>query len=259
MSTASCHRRAHLAYCDQVSREIDRFVAVARTLDAGARVPSCPDWTAADLVQHIGTVHRWVHGNVSALSSTRIPSSEMDLEEPDDFTGRPAWLEAGKDKLLEALHAADPDAPMWAWGDDQHVRFWSRRMVHETTVHRVDAELTAGAEPSIDNEVAIDGVDEFLDNLPKAAYFAPRVNELRGDGEQLTFRCSDADVSWRIRLSPDVFAWEHTDRDAKAGVEGTAADLYLLAWGRRDPADESRFKVRGDRALIEFWRERSAI
>jgi hypothetical protein len=31
---------------------------------------------------------------------------------------------------------------MWAWGPDKHARFWSRRMLHETAVHRVTGDPT---------------------------------------------------------------------------------------------------------------------
>ena len=30
---------------------------------------------------------------------------------------------------------------MWAWGPDKHARFWPRRLLHETAVHRGDAYL----------------------------------------------------------------------------------------------------------------------
>ena len=139
------------------------------------------------------------------------------------------------------------------------MRFWSRRMLHESTVHRADAEFTLGREPEIDAGVAVDGVDEFLDNLPHAHYFAPRVKELVGSGERLMLRCTDASAAWTIRLSPDSFAWDHEDAEANVSVEAAAADLLLMAWGRRTPDDASRFKVTGDRALLDFWRERSSL
>ena len=42
-------------------------------------------------------------------------------------------------------------------------------MLHETTVHRADAELTAWlVDPEVDPVVAADGIDEFLFNLPSA-------------------------------------------------------------------------------------------
>ena len=50
--------------------------------------------------------------------------------------------------------------------------------------------------------MAADGVDELLANLPHAAYFAPTIANLRGDGERLAFRPIDVDLAWTIRLLP---------------------------------------------------------
>ena len=150
------------------------------------RVPTCPDWSLADLVRHTGTVHRWATRMVRDLAPQRLDPRSLDLGLPDDEAGYADWLASGARELVTTFGAADPDAAMWAWGADQHVRFWPRRMVHETTVHRADAELASGVQPRIDPATAADGIDELLDNLPTAAYFRPasrscgaRVSRLR--------------------------------------------------------------------------------
>ena len=108
---------------------------------------------------------------------------------------------------------------MWAWGSDQHARFWPRRMLHETTVHRADAELAGGTDPSVDDAVGIDGVDELLDNLPSAVYFAPNVAELKGDGDTLAIVAGDGDgdSAGRSTSREDGFAWSHDDPDRSVG------------------------------------------
>ncbi len=58
-------------------------------------------------------------------------------------------------------------------------------MLHETTMYRCDGQLALGAPPTIEPAVAVDGIDEFLDNLPYAVTFAPGVRNLRGDGQRL--------------------------------------------------------------------------
>lgn len=241
---------------------IRRFAAVAADLDPAARVPTCPDWSVADLTTHVGTVHRWAGNMVAVLAPERIPSSTMDLGVPDDPRERPAWLAAGADPLVETLRSRDPDAPMWAWGADKHVRFWPRRMVHETAVHLADAEFAAGIAPEVDAALAVDGIDEFLDNVSHAAYFAYKVTELRGNGERISFNAADAadaGARWSISLTPDGFSWDHVDADADVSVSGAAPDLYLMVWGRRRPDDGARFTVEGDRALLDRWVERSSL
>ena len=71
---------------------------------------------------------------------------------------------AGRGGFVEAP-PADPGSSMWAWGADQHARFWSRRQLHETLVHRCDLELAQSGRPSVPAHLAADTIDEFLDNL----------------------------------------------------------------------------------------------
>ena len=52
----------HDAHTDAIERESAAFVAAATEVDANARVPSCPDWTADDLLRHLGIVQRWATG-----------------------------------------------------------------------------------------------------------------------------------------------------------------------------------------------------
>ena len=143
-------------------------------------------------------------------------------------------------------------------GVDQHVRFWSRRMVHETIADTADAQLATGVAPVIDAPVAIDGIDELLDNLPTALYFAPNVAELRGNGESIHVHCTDSDGEWMIELEPAGFHWEHADSKGTVAVRGTAADLFLLLYGRYAAGDE-RFTRFGDTALLDRWLTNSAL
>jgi len=257
--TAECHRSTTAAYCEGLTDVVQRMAVVAEKLDPATRVPTCPDWNVGELTEHVGLTQRWACGMVKVLSPERIPGSKMGLKAPKDPAARPQWLTEWVPQMLEIFRGVDPDAPMWGWGSDKHARFWPRRMTHETTIHRADAEFAAGIDPEIDAALAVDGVDEFLDNLPHAAYFAPRVEELKGTGEKIGLRAADADIAWTIRLGPEGFSWDHEDSAASVTLRASAEDLYLLAWGRRKAEDASRFRVNGDRALLDFWIERSAI
>ncbi len=257
--TATCHRASPETYCDLLPPEIDRLARTLADLDLAARVPTCPDWTVEDLAVHIGTIHRWAMNMVKVLTPKRLSSAKMDLGMPDDPSKLAAWIGAGAEPLVETLRAAEHDAPMWAWGSDPYARFWPRRIVHESTVHRADAEFTAGIDPAIDRTVAVDGVDEFLDNLPYAAYFAPRVKELTGTGARIAFRARDANVVWTMVLGSDGFTWDHTEAGADASIEAESGDLLLLIYGRRKRENGDRFAISGDISLLDFWFERSSI
>lgn len=261
MSNQSGRAPSPAAHREAVAAETARMVAVVKGADLSAPVPGCPGWTLADLVKHTGSVQRWFAALLRGRVQERPASRDLELRLPAEESGYADWLTASAAEAASAFATVDPDAPMWVWGADPHARFWIRRMLCETLVHRTDAEAAAGLPSVIDPGLAADGVDEFLVNLPYAAFFAPRVAELRGDGETLRFSCTDTDGDWLIRLRPDGFGLEP---DATAGtradvtVRGTAADLLLLMYGRLGRTSDA-FEVVGDEALLARWSANSAF
>ncbi|SEB79036.1 maleylpyruvate isomerase family mycothiol-dependent enzyme [Streptomyces sp. TLI_105] len=244
-----------------VAAETARFVATVSTTDPSTPVPSCPGWTLADLTRHTGHVHRWFTELLRRRIQQPPTSRDVDLRLPEQPAGYPDWLAESGAEAAEVFAATDLDAPMWAWGLDQHARFWVRRMLFETLVHRADAELALGLAPHIDRDLAVDGIDEFLTNLPFASFFAPLTAELRGPGRTIRFSCTDGDDDWLIGLRPDGFGLvtDHTDpRTADATVRGTAADLLLLLYGRLD-RESNAFQLAGDPALLAHWFAHSAF
>jgi uncharacterized protein (TIGR03083 family) len=248
----------HQRCCDLASAEIARLAAVVRGADPATPVPTCGRWTMADLVQHIAHIHRWAAGMVAERSRTRHSRRKADLPLPADPATWSDWLAEAELLLVPVLRAADPETRMWAWGPDKHVRFWSRRMVHETAVHRVDAELALGIAPRVDPAVAVDGVEEFLENLPRSG-------SLRGDGERLRLLATDRPDRWTIVRRPAGFDWTRGEpADGPPGTAGSVtvrastAELYLLLWGRW-PYTDARFEVTGDRSLLAHWQRHAVI
>ena len=125
----------------------------------------------------------------------------------------------GAAKACRTFAAAEPAAPVWAWGADQHARFWPRRMLFETAIHRIDLDLTLGREPDLPVQVAVEGIDEQLENLPFVARWNGEVGRLRGAGQTLGFTATDADASWRVRLEADGWWWDRP-RNECAGCSG---------------------------------------
>lgn len=256
--TATCHRFELPEYCDLLEAELERLVAAALEADAGAAVPTCPGWSVRDVVEHVGGLHRWTEAHVRLLSSERIRARDLELGTPEDPSDWESWLGDGMASLVTTLRAADPDAEVWAWGSDKRARFWGRRMLFETNIHRADLELAQEKEPHIAATVAVDGIDEFLDNLPHAEYFAPQVKELRGTGERLRLHARDLDVTWTIGLFPDGFEWHHSGDEPNVRVEGNASDLLLFVYGRKSQKDRGLTAI-GHPGVLERWRTNSAI
>ncbi|HEX2316193.1 MAG TPA: maleylpyruvate isomerase family mycothiol-dependent enzyme [Thermomonospora sp.] len=254
----------HGRYCDAAEQEIAAFAAAVRDADPGTPVPTCPGWSVADLVVHLGRTHRWAHALVERLSPGNVPQRDIDMRFPADRrdpAGYLPWYAEGAAALLAALRAADPGAAMWVWGDDPHVRYWSRRMLHETAVHRADAQFAAGLDPVIEAAVAEDAVDELLANLPYARPWAPQVERLRGDGQTIALSSADTGVHWLVTLGPAGFTWERTAAradEATVSVSAPVSDLDLFLWGRRKLGHPA-LEVSGDETLLIHWVENSAL
>ncbi|MET8138248.1 maleylpyruvate isomerase family mycothiol-dependent enzyme [Streptomyces sp. NPDC005251] len=244
-----------------VAAETARFVAAVKHADLATPVPTCPGWTLADLVKHTGSVQRWFSALLRARIQEPPRTREVDLRLPDQEDGYADWLDESATIAADTFAATDPDLPMWAWGADQHARFWARRMLFETLLHRADAELALGLEPAIDRAVAVDGIDEFLVNLPLATSFAPKVANLCGADKTIGFHTIDGAEAWLVRLRPDGFGLDTTRPTADtadATVRGTAADLLLLVYGRLPHASEA-FTHEGDEQLLARWFANSAF
>lgn len=258
MSDQRTGRWDHLRYCAAVEVEIARFNKIIDELDPAVPVPSCPDWTVADLVRHLGSTHRWVEHLVRHRAQQRVRPREVEIDQPNDEADRPAWLAAGANRLVASLRATDSDTPVWTWGADQHVRFWSRRMLHETVIHRADAELALGRDVYVDPSTAVDGIEEFLTNLPYVRRGAEGVPELDRPGQTLHLHSTDTDGEWMITLQEKGFSWERGHHKGTVAVRATASDLLLLTYRRLRPGD-GRCTVFGDHTLLASWLERTAF
>ena len=249
----------HLDNCDLLGDEVKCLGGLVEGAPLDVPVASCPGWSLGDLVGHLGMVHRWAEYLVRHRAAERIPSEKMGLDGPDTSAD---WLIAGGERLVTTLRSADPDAPMWAWGPDHHVRFWSRRQLHETLVHRMDAELALGRLPQAGPRVAGDAVDEFLVNLPEAVYFSPKVKNLRGEGTRLAFWAEDTDCTWSVTLRPQGFEVvggpSASEAKPDAMLSAPAVTLLLVLY-RRLPIETAGTTVAGNRAWLEMWLANSAL
>ncbi len=230
-------------------------------------VPSCPPWQVRDLLRHIGYVHRWAAGYVVEQRKERMPDRPGETEVlaggPQD-AGLLDWYRAGHAALVTALTEADPDLACYYFLDAPSPRaFWARRQAHETAIHRIDAELAAGAQPTpVAAQFGTDGLDELI-----MGFFGR-------DGEQLTDAqraggrrtlqvvADDTGGAWHVELTGDGTLAVAVQRGTVQGgtgaadctLTGPAAGLYLLLWNRADPAAAS-VAVSGDASVLAAWQQ----
>lgn len=216
-----------------VPAEATALARAARTAGPDAVVPAVPEWTMAKLVKHVGTTHRWAAANVAA-GGARVTPRDLDLALPADPSGYPDWFESGAGDLVAVLRAADPDAPAWSWAAGQTAGFWARRMAHETAVHRWDAESAPGTQTPIPTALAVDGIDERLENLvPSMEFNEAGAAVLGGAGESIHLHATDVDGEWLLRFGPDGFSYSREHAKGDLAVRGPASDLLLVLLGRR--------------------------
>ena len=241
-----------------LAREVDQFGALLDSADPGAPVPTCPEWTVADLAEHLGIIHRWVTEMVRVRSPERIPRVEAEYSRPAGPDALVPWFRSGGQELVAMLGSCDADTPMWAWGPKQSVHFWSRRQLHETAMHRIDLALACEAPAGLDGEVAHDSILELLDFIPNFGAVLPHLAELRGDGETIALRATDGDGFGTITLTPNGFRVDDDLGTTDASVAGSMSDLALVV-SRRAPVDDPRIEVSGRTDLVDRWIAHSAL
>ncbi len=158
----------------------------------------------------------------------------------------PQWLARGAAALVEALDAAGPDEEVWTFGPSGSTQgFWQRRMALESAIHRWDAENALGREATIDEDLAIEGVDEVLH-----VFLEPRLEgrDVGGDGQRVAFVPEGVD-GWTMVLQADGVEVTDGSHDADAVVSGPASDVWLLLMCRREL---DALEVSGDRAAARL-------
>ena len=230
-----------------IRRDGDAVSAVARSADPRAPVPSCPEWSLGQLVEHLGTVHRWATRVVVERAADRLPF------EPDEAPGPDLakWFAQGVEGLLAALSAVGDDEPVWNWTADRRGRFWPRRQAHETAVHRWDAEGATGTPAALDPALSSDGVDEVL-----ASFLTRIFRKIPGSGETIHLHQTDGEGEWLLTWDGDGLAVGSGHAKADVAVRGAGEDLLLCVWGRRP---WTGLDVIGDGAVLERWAAHARI
>ncbi len=213
-----------------------------------ALVPTCEDWTMADLASHLGSFCGfWSHVLCEATGRTKTPYT--DPPEGDDLVG---WFTQLGDHLVELLRAIPASTPVWTWlASDQSAGFVARRCAHELAVHRTDAQAARGEHLPIPADLAVDGIDEIFDAL-----LAVRERPGPGTGRTLALRSADRPSAWLLTLGAERIGVERPDpgearlMSSNLVVTASSSDLELTLYHR--PA-LSPVEMAGDYTVLDEW------
>jgi uncharacterized protein (TIGR03083 family) len=224
-------------------REAKAYVAVLREVDGDPRVPTCPEWTLADLTRHVGQFTGfWTHVVCEGAGRSKTPFEEMPAAAGD----RAAWYEGLAGHLVEQFRAAEATSPVWTWNaDDQTAGFVARRVAHELAIHRLDAQLSIDAGEPVDSALAADGIEEIF----MMATISRQAG--RGAGETLHLHATDTGHEWFLVLGSDGLTVEREHKKGDLAVRGAVADLELYLY-QRPPFGP--VELIGDPTVVDAWK-----
>jgi uncharacterized protein (TIGR03083 family) len=236
-------------FLTHVSTESARFAAVLAETDPSAMVPTCPGWTAADLLWHLAEV-QWLWGTIVDGRFTDRAAVGDPPDRPSNYGEVLSLYRDASTALIEALARTNDEVPVWTWfAADRSTGFVRRRQAHEALIHRIDAELTAGlAVTEADSALATDGVAEVLDWMYSAV---PRWARHDLDGPVGRIATTDTRAQWLAQIgrfsgtspkSGKTYTDEPTVTVIASGepsfaITGAARDLDAWLWNRPTESD----------------------
>ncbi|MGW0522167.1 maleylpyruvate isomerase family mycothiol-dependent enzyme [Crossiella sp. NPDC003009] len=203
--------------------------AVSRPGALALPVPSCPGWTVADLVTHLGEVMTWWAHTLA--EGGLMPEEEAVLTVATPGADLLGWWRARAEALTEALRNTPPESPAWCWWHPEQLGTAAEvaeRMAHEALVHRWDAEHALGQATPVPAELGAAGIAEFATRMLPA-----REDTWTGSTGVVQLHATDLDLVWDFRAGEDGLRLLPEPAEAPAAViAGAAGELDLLLWRR---------------------------
>ena len=227
-----------------VARELAAFNEAIAAGPVTAPVPTCPEWTVADLARHVGGFCGfWAH---VLCEGNGNPKAEVG--DPPSGDGVVDWTAGVGAELLAQLEATPGDTPVWTWHEpDQTAGFVARRSVNELAVHRYDAQSARGMTAPIEPALAVDGIDETFDALITRR---ARTGDATGQTIHLHGTDEGIEAEWLVTLLPDRIDVARTHAKGDLALRGPVSDLELLLFCRPTLTEVQRF---GDPTILDAW------
>jgi uncharacterized protein (TIGR03083 family) len=236
-----------------------RLAESATEAGPDAAVPTAPEWTVTNLVEHVGQTQNWVAEMIERRISdpTQLPTEMAAL--PADPAEWQSWLSESAQRVVSACSDDVLDAPVFNPAGDERsgARFWLSSLLNEAVVHGFDAAAAAGREADVDAGVAAALISNHLAMLTSPTWEMQRpasAQAIRGTGQVLQWLATDCGA-WFVVRRPDGAMWEPGTRQAEVTMTGPARSL-LLTLTRRLPLKD--ISVDGDVDLAQHWLDNTA-
>jgi Mycothiol maleylpyruvate isomerase N-terminal domain/MDMPI C-terminal domain len=215
------------------------FREAVGTAELATPVPSCPGWTFAQLILHVG---RFLQSATAYLTSgSTIPLRPL---EPPSTEDPLAFLDEQLAAAARILPAVPDNRPVWTFSPaaPDLAWVWLRRIAHELTLRRWDAQAALLTLVPTDRDQAADGVDEVLGTILAARTTGDVPSRVSGTA---LVCCDDGPETWLVRFAPGEVPTITRDAAAPdARLSGPAASLFYQLWGRLELTGE------GDPAVL---------
>lgn len=239
----------HGRMLDLLASEGQLLTAATHDARGDFAVPGVSGRTLGETVRYLGDLCEdtlsWMGATEAAARNWVFPDDAGLREVTGRFTARLA------DLLAEfAMRPPDESCATW-WPEEHSTSFWLRRMVHATTMGRVDVQTSASVELTpIDAGAAVDGIDEVL-----RVWLEYRLHALGIKGvRSCSVDVRAADQCWRVSTDPQrttVTPVGSGAQAASATLGGDAWAVYLWLWGR---LPDRAVEVDGDPdAIAQLW------
>jgi uncharacterized protein (TIGR03083 family) len=193
-------------------------------------------------------VHRWA---AAAAAAGGEPVDARGLPKPPtDEAELLGWFDEGAHALVTTLAGIDPGAPAWNFaGATPTAAFWRRRQAVETAVHRWDAQHAIGTASPVDDQLAADGIDEFLTVLAPYRFGSHDGIDIGGS---LHLHCTDVDGEWTIHTDDGLYRIDRGHAKGDVAVRGPASQLLLVVFQRLGPETDG-VEVFGAPEILDRW------
>ena len=242
-----------------------RLAESAAAAGPDAAVPTAPEWTITQLVEHVGQSQNWIAEIIErrVTDPTQLPTEMAVL--PTDPGEWPVWLSESAQRVASACSDDALDAPVWnAAGDERTgTQFWTTSALNETVLHGVDAARATDRPVDIDADVAAALVSNHFAMLVSPAWEMQRAasaHAIRGTGQILQWLATDTADAWVVERRPEGATWRPGTQPADVTVTGPARSLLLTLTRRLSltEGEATEISIDGDTDLARHWIDNTA-